>query len=628
MQSADKRINLLPPEVYNRIAAGEVVDRPCSIVKELVENCIDAGAKNICIEILNGGIQSIKVIDDGCGIVADDLPLAFLAHATSKIMHNDDLNHILSLGFRGEALSSIASVSNVKVVSRTQNQNLASFLDIVDGKILQKGECGAPYGTAITVSNLFENVPARKNFLKKSSTEQAHITSVVEKLILSKPNIRFKYISENKVVYQSNGTGLKDAIYIVFGKDFVDNIVKVEQVVDEFKLSGYVGRVGFSKPNSLGQVLIVNGRVVTDSAISKVVYNCFCSYLMTRQYPVFVLVIEIEPNLVDVNVHPNKLEIKFVNKDRVCSVVGRACKTSMDLITPQYQQSETLYTRTSLKSELPSVKSQQPSLLHKAFSMYKPNSISEGGTLGSILTSQYNADSEQGLPYPSLQERKLQDKTVTVDKSELLQSKRIEQTEKNLQSEHWLDALLVGSLFDTYIVLQDADKVYFIDQHAAHEKLLYDKLCEQTEKSQVAMQTLLVPYIFDLATLDKELLLENLQDINQVGFDIRDLGMREMGIFAVPTICSDMDLHQFVSLILNYMRDKRKLNKTDFLIQKLQQAACKAAIKGKQHLTQGEIHLLLKAFKQSGSALFCPHGRPVVFVITKNEIEKWFKRIV
>jgi len=697
---SNTRIKQLPQHIFNRIAAGEVVERPSSVVKELVENSIDAGASKVVIEIVDGGVSSIRVSDDGCGIVKEDLSLAFLAHATSKIADLDDLDSIATLGFRGEALASIASVSHIKVVSRTRGSELASWVELQDGEVLDSGECGSAFGTSIEVTGIFENVPARKKFLKRNSTEQIYITSFVEKLILSRPKIAFKYIVNNKVVYNSAGTNLSDAIYCIWGQQILDNLVEVKADNSYAKLSGYVSRVGYSKHNNTMQVLVVNGRVVTDIAIAKVVFNCFSKYLVSRQFPVFVLDIVCDYREVDANVHPNKLEIRFANKDRICGMVGGAVQASMQqhqpFIANDYKSTENISNNQFLYNNFSSISTSSannalsstnnaPSIdnslsyangtasevdIVKLANIFSDGTkLNEGGMFSNIVqrdairerasNSSYSTSgayqssgkrssydyglSNSDYSYNKDNEFRATNSIGTISQYTLLGLDRNEDASQNIfdtsitetisqttldMGESWLDAQLVGSVFDTYIVLQDKDTVYFIDQHAAHEKILYDRLCEQVEKNQLQCQDLLLSYVFEVSELDRELVLDNSDALLEVGFEVREYGTRELAICSVPVVCGDINLKEFVGQMLVMLRDGRKLSKTTSIKKRLQQMACKSAIKGNQYLKSEEIKLLLNQYKAENCALFCPHGRPIVYTVTKYEMEKWFKRVV
>ncbi|MDR1138263.1 MAG: DNA mismatch repair endonuclease MutL [Clostridiales bacterium] len=677
MTDSTHKIIKLSPEIYNRIAAGEVVERPANIVKELVENSIDAGATKITIQI-QSGIKSIQIVDNGCGIESEDLELAFAAHATSKISQLTDLDSIGTLGFRGEALASIASVSRCYVVSRTLSQSLGCWCELCNGEIVGRGECGIALGTTIKVSDIFDNIPARKKFLKKSSTELGHINTYVDKLILSQPHISIKYVVDGKVVYQSSGTGLKDAIYCVWGGQELDNLVYIQDNLHDIQLTGWVSRVGYTKHNNTKQVVVVNGRVVTDIAIAKVVYNCFGQYLMSRQYPVFVLHIGVDTQDVDVNVHPNKLEVRFVHRDKVCGVVGRAVSRSINVLQPFVDKQDTIEV---VKVDVPSshqvVSSVEPSCVstQPEYTRYQHVSNSstqgidivklahmfgsgtvmqEGGLLSGVLDTDatsalnvvneyivHNTDNDTDILLNAKQiynKHNMQIETqldVLQDKSDIanqlnLKSHATQATLDTVEGPKidWRQALLVGSLFDTYIILQDDNVVYMVDQHAAHEKLLYDKLCMQIDQGDLEIQELMVPYVFEVSDIDKDLILSQSDILQQIGFEVREYGMRELAVCSVPLVCSDIVLQEFVGHMIQCLHDGRKLSKSNTLVKRLQQQACKAAIKGNQYLTSQQIDLLLTQFANNNSALYCPHGRPIIYTITRHEIERWFRRIV
>lgn len=327
------KINLLDSSVFNRIAAGEVVERPCSIVKELIENSVDAEASIISVEIKNGGLDFIKITDNGYGLEKDDLEKAFLPHATSKIKNLDDLNSIMTLGFRGEALTSIASVAKVTMVSKTAVNDLGNYIIIENGAIIEKGECGCPLGTSVTVENLFKNIPARAKFLSKPSAEEAIITDTVSRLIITNYSKSIKYTSNNKIIYQSVGDNLKNAIYAVYGKSFTDNLVPIEYVMSDITLRGFINKPYFTKPNRTYQTLIVNGRYVVNSDVSYCVYNCYQNYLMKRQFPIFIMELNVPPDMIDVNVHPNKLEIKFADGASIKRVIYNTVKNKLTELT-------------------------------------------------------------------------------------------------------------------------------------------------------------------------------------------------------------------------------------------------------------------------------------------------------
>lgn len=620
------RINLLDSSVFNRIAAGEVVERPCSIVKELVENSIDAGADIISIEIKDGGLSYIRIVDNGCGIDADDLEKAFMPHATSKIKDIADLNAITTLGFRGEALTSIASVAKVTLISRTSKAQVGSYIVIENGKICEKGEKGCSYGTSVIVEDLFKNIPARAKFLSKSSVEESVITDMVSRLIMTNHTKSIKYTVKGKTVYQSSGDGLQNAIYSVYGKSFIDNLVPIEYIMSDIKIKGFVNKPYFTKPNRTYQTLIVNGRYVINSDISYCIYNCYRDYLMKRQFPIFVLNIEVPPDTVDVNVHPNKLEIKFANADAVKRIIYKTVKQTIDELTliPKKIESELPTSNTnSIHIEQLDIEHIGKTDFDKAAGPQKTEQYS----LGTFFTLEKKS---QALKINSPSSDTYDDETRNID-SLYTNSDNAPQIEtaqpKSNESPNFNTNNFKTILFDTYIVLEKDDLVLLIDQHAAHERVLYDKLLKSYETGNIYSQDMLVPYIFTVTPIESELLKNRIDEINSCGFTLSELSGRTYSLSAVPLICAGLENERFVSMILDGL-NKLKYKKSDFVKDILMQAACKAAVKGTDKLHDTEINYLLNQYTQNNKVLLCPHGRPLIIQITKSEIEKWFKRTV
>lgn len=665
------KINLLDSSVFNRIAAGEVVERPRSIVKELVENSIDAGASVISVEIMNGGLSQIRVVDNGCGIEADDVEKAFLPHATSKIKDLKDLNAIATLGFRGEALTSIASVAKVTLTSRTADSQIGNFIVIENGEIIDRGERGCSRGTTIVVENLFKNIPARAKFLSKPSVEESVITDTVARLVMTNPTISIKYSAGGKVIYHSSGDNLKNAIYTVYGKTFVENMVPIECVMPDITLKGYINKPYYTKPNRTYQTLIVNGRYVENADISFCVYNCYRDFLMKRQFPAYVLILDLPHDMVDVNVHPNKLEVKFAGVDELKRVIYLTIKNKLDELTQIPKE--------IIKDDDGAVVETNRPIISKfavdetsgvvgvrdhggkdslgVFFEVESNRVGGGNStvihsgtlnlvngLGSaadlprdyLSASKYLGDasrSEQpavdeicttvdGLGSGDLYSENKRLSETSVRQVEIEDCVGIMTDKKNLS-----DRKFKTVLFDTYIVVEDVADIFLIDQHAAHERLLYDKLVKQLESDDMAMQDMLIPYTFDVSAVEKELLKERLEEINSCGFLLTSLGGNTFSLSAVPLVCADMRFDKFMELVLGEL-NVGKFRKLDFVKDILMQSACKAAVKGEDRLTDSEIDYLIDAFSRGDWVLMCPHGRPLVVKISKSEIEKWFKRVV
>ncbi|WP_251612646.1 DNA mismatch repair endonuclease MutL [Pumilibacter muris] len=616
------KINILDSSVFNRIAAGEVVENPKSVIKELVENSIDSGATSIAVEIRGGGIEYICVTDNGKGITKDDLPVAFMPHATSKISNIKDLENISTLGFRGEALPSIASVAEVEMASRTQDTELGYKIALVNGKIESEGECGIPYGTKVTVRNLFKNVPARAKFLKKPQMEESAVTEFISKIILSNPFLKIKYIVNRNTELQSDGNGIESAILTVYGEHFLQNLTQISYNMPDISLFGYICNPDFTKHNRTYQTLIVNGRYIINSEISYCIQQCYQNYLMKRQFPAYVLYLNIPSDMVDVNVHPNKLDVRFANEKRLKGIIYNTVKTKVDelAIAPTSFSTVTEFpfennlTASELSAETAITKiSEEPRI-----------SIEQGITSiaePSIIRTKINN---------FIQKATFNKKTHISDNQGISQNANNDNTNSNLNTNETFltndlaESRYAGKLFNTYLFVESGENFYIIDQHAAHEKLLYDKLVAQTDKSEMAIQDLLLPYIFDVTPTEAIILSENLEQINSCGFKIDKLHGNSFSLYALPVCCCEMNFKKFISDLMNDITSKK--NRSDFIKESLMQAACKSAVKGEMDLTQNEIDSLITDMQKSGSAKFCPHGRPTVIKFSKYELEKFFKR--
>ena len=593
------KINILDSSVFNRIAAGEVVENPKSIIKELVENSIDSGANSITVEIRGGGIEYICVTDNGKGIEKEDLPIAFMPHATSKITNVKDLVTITTLGFRGEALPSIASVAEVEMTSRTQGNELGYKITLINGKINSEGECGAPYGTKVTVKNLFLNVPARAKFLRKPQMEESTVTEFITKIILANPFLKIKYIVNHNIELQSDGNGIESAILTVYGEHFLKNLTQISHTMPDISLFGYISNPDFSKHNRTYQTLIVNGRYIVNAEISYCVQQCYQNYLMKRQFPVYVLYLNIPSDMVDVNVHPNKLDVRFANEKRLKGIIYNTIKNKVDelAVTPIEFSTVTQFPfensfvaeEVGAETALTKISEEPRSLSEKATASISEPNIIRTKLNNFIQKANFNSNTSEKV------KPKIAKNTPT--------------TNLNIFADYEPESRYAGKLFNTYLLVESGENFYIIDQHAAHEKLLYDKLVMQIDESEIVLQDLLIPYIFDVTPTEATLLFENLPEINVCGFKIDKLNGNSFSLYALPVGCSDMDLKKFVCILL-----------TDI-------AACKRAVKGEMDLTKKQLDSLIVDIEKSGTAKFCPHGRPTVIKFSKYELEKFFKRV-
>ena len=634
-------IKVLDKSVFNRIAAGEVVERPASIAKELIENAIDAGATAITVQIKGGGIDFIRVSDNGCGIKANEVKTAFLPHATSKISNISDLDGISTLGFRGEALPSIASVAKVTMVSRPKNQEMAMRYVIDNGVEIDFGEIGATEGTSVTVEHLFDRIPARKKFLNKIASEENSITNLISRFILANPSISFKYSSADKIIFTSNGLGLENAIKCVYGDEYLSKMVKIDSALSDIVLYGYINKPSFSKHSRALQTLVVNGRFVENSEISYTVYGCFQKYLMSRQYPTFVLHLNVPYDMVDANVHPNKMEVKFAVPGLIKKLLSDTIKTHIlsELSTPkEINIPESDFFTVQHKSDLPfdtdicitpSTKTQsqiekdepaQQDTFDEFNKAHDPFEINEH-SLGEYFTAPKKVNSTvlevpQTVKFParnkylSLSDSASENSTNIPSQIELSTPK----TRKN-----------VGKLFNTYIIVEQGNDILLIDQHAAHEKLLYDRYLREYESGIVATQSMLIPYEFTLTHEESEFLIQNIDKLASAGFTITQKSATKFQLKSIPLCCISINAQTFIS---DFISEQNGRFIPETFKHKLMQTACKSAIKGEDDLSQCEIDALLDAFDAETTEYFCPHGRPIVIKLTRREIEKCFKRIV
>lgn len=656
-----KVINVLDSSVYNHIAAGEVVERPASVIKELVENSIDAGATRIDIEIENGGINKIKVSDNGIGIDKQFVKTAFLPHATSKISKIDDLDNILTLGFRGEALASIAAVSKVLMVTKPENQDIASAIEIEGGAVLKEYETGRTTGTTTTISDLFFNVPARKKFLKKDKSEEQEVTALVSRFILANPTIYFSYKADGKTIFSSPGTNLEDAIFSVYGKEAVTETLKVDFSKGDYKVFGFVGRPSFSKPNRTYQTLVINGRYVINSTISAAISNAFGEMLMKRKYPFYVLHMTLPADQIDVNVHPNKLDVRFANNSLVYSLffegVGRAL-SSMDYVASAEDKNiEKAIDQVQTASILDTLKtiddSGTVSVEKQTFIIPEPVKPAEKIDKAGVNLNPFSRDIKSmteeekdefrdtvldATLYSSSSDKvkdgfglgsKLLERLAETKEEDKYYSSNYAITKAPIQTDLNLEKAIkkVGKIFNTYLIVEVDDDVFFIDQHAAHERVLYEKFKAQYDSKSIAVQPLLFPYVLSLNPLESNIIEENLETMQELGFDISEFGNNTYKVNAVPAIVSEMNFDTFFNEFLS--DNKNTLKKSSDLIKDyLMQHSCKNAIKGGNDLTDSEINQLFNQMGKEKIALFCPHGRPIAIRISKSEVEKWFKRIV
>ena len=653
-------IKVLDKSIYNRIAAGEVVERPLSIVKELIENSIDAGATAISVDVVDGGMTKISIADNGKGITPEDVPTAFLAHATSKIKSVNDLDSIATLGFRGEALPSIAAVAKVKMNTRIPGSQTGFTYTVNNGVVEDSGMCGCPFGTTVTVTELFDKIPARKKFLSKPSMEESAISTMISKLILANSNIAIKYSANGKIVYQSHGLDRENAIYNVYGKDFFNGLLPIFSTMSDITLQGFICKPSASKHTKSFQTLIVNGRYVKCDDISYWIYGCYQNYLMKRQYPAYVLYLNLPFDLVDVNVHPNKLEIRFANEGLIKKLVTDAVKAKLaeilsnpvDLydddvveILPTQIEEEEIFIPLNPQPATDSLKQVDSSVLGEIhtkriigksldFSKLRDSSDDDDfeKAISSMADITFNKENEIQSRLDTAKElsHSITENDLVSFVKETDSGLNYEEEELVIQTEFISPkkANYVGKLFNTYLIFEYDDQAYFIDQHAAHERILYDKLVHEFETNEVTVQNMLIPYTFTVSAEESDVLSCALTKLSSYGFNIERYSGNDFSLKSVPAICVQMDVNSFLSDILDVLGKKGEIEKSDAFKDKLAQMACKAAIKGGDDIPFEEVSALISSMLNNGGVLVCPHGRPIVVKISEKDIEKWFKRIV
>ena len=613
------KIHLLTADIYNKIAAGEVVDRPYSVVKELVENAIDAGATEITVEIEAGGKSLIRVTDNGCGIEKEDLQNAYAPHATSKLSRAEDLFGVKTLGFRGEALASIAAVSEMEIVSKTASGE-AYALTCCGGVLGQLTPAAGANGTRVLVKNLFFNTPARLKFLKSDSHEEGDVAAMIARFILSRPEIAFCFEVNGKIRYRSYGDGLRAALAAVYGAEVLSHLCEIDAAKHGLRLSGFIGDRNYSKPNRTYQSMFVNGRYVVNQTLASAISNAYASYLMKRQYPFYVLFLDVPPEIVDVNVHPNKADVRFADHNliygNVYSIVSAVLdgnSRALEYVVPEAGQERPAPAPATSSSPAP-----QPTM------SYAEAKKELGFDIPLYAGTSTVPRRMPPAPIFEVRSPKPQQEDAFEENQKFL---RAQEEAKKQQRIDPAALTFKGELFRTYLIYECGDDAYIVDQHAAHERLIYDRLRAKWEAREVVSQPMLAPYVAELNAQEHAFLAKNYDILREIGFEIEDFGGTSAKISAVPSDLMGMDLAAFLREVLASMESLRAIKLSDLLKDKLASAACKAAVKGGERLTEAEARSLLE--KMDGDmGLKCPHGRPVAVHLTRYELEKLFRRIV
>lgn len=665
-------IQLLDQATINQIAAGEVIDRPSSVVKELLENAIDAKATAITVEIKDGGISFIRITDNGCGIEKDQVRKAFLRHATSKLHTIDDLLDIGSLGFRGEALSSIAAIAQVELISKPPEAMLGISYQIEDGEEKSLTQIGAPDGTTILVRNLFYHVPARKKFLKTAATEGNYINQLMENMAMLRPDISMRFINggQNKLYTSGNGR-LKDLIYTIYGREISSNVLEINYECPLFAVTGYIGKPIISRGNRTFENYYINGRFVKSRLIAAAIEQAYKPFMMQHRYPFTVLHIKIKPELIDVNVHPAKMEVRFQQENEIYELLAGAIENTLrgKEFIPDVSDDGKAEKKVQEKQKLPepfeqrrlqamkeiippppaehkTQNEQKPSVEHKTQSEQKLPRNEEQPKVPSKLSEpvcEYKAEKKQTIKdsdskwelASGIHKRIGQDVSQTVNQMPPQPEQKLEKpeqqtlfTEPLLSEKARIHHRLIGQLFDTYWLIQYGNQLYIMDQHAAHEKVNYERLMEAYRKKERITQFVSPPMVISLTRAEEAILEEFKSEFERIGFTIEPYGGREYAISEIPANLYGINEKELFLEMLSDLEDRGSMQPSELIASKLASMSCKAAIKGGQKISFQEADALVSQLLTLENPYACPHGRPTIITMTKYELEKKFKRIV
>lgn len=634
------RINVLPKEIYQLIAAGEVVERPSSVVKEMIENSLDAGAKNITLEIKNGGSTYIRITDDGCGIERDDVRKVFISHATSKISKKDDLNSIATLGFRGEAMASISAVSKVELLTKAENEEIGTRYEIAGGEELEFDDAGCPNGTTIVVRDIFFNTPARMKFLKKDVTEGNQVAGIVDRMAISHPEISFRFIRDGKQVLITSGNGdLKSTVYSVLGKEMSDSLMSVDYSFNDMRITGFVSKPTASRKSRAGQYFYINNRIVKSKTAMAALEQAYKNTIMVGRFPACVLNIELNPAQVDVNVHPAKTEVRFANEKPIFDLVYYAVKTAIEndrtvkevefKENPIYrQESKNVYQNNDNKSfqakfDFFKKKDEPPS---QQVIKTKPR---ENFWQVEAPKPEYKiARDEKPKPRVDINiEYEEPEENSTAESKDAPKERDIEKvviTDEKDNENFIPNFKLIGEAFKTYLIVEIENELYFIDKHAAHERMNFERFKAQ---ATVETQMLLAPVVVNLTKDEFIAISENVELIKKCGFELEEFGESQIIVRAIPSL---VDGDSVKDLMLE-IAQKLLEHKTDILPDKIDwiyhSASCRGAVKAGDYTSRQEQEMFVKKLLSMPNIRFCPHGRPVFIKMSKYDIEKQFGRV-
>lgn len=637
-------IQILDQNTINKIAAGEVIERPASVVKELLENAIDAKATAVTIEIKEGGISFIRITDNGCGIAREEIPLAFLRHSTSKIRSVEDLMTVSSLGFRGEALSSIAAVSQVELITKIPSALNGSRYCMEGGVEKSNEEIGCPEGTTFLVRNLFYNTPARRKFLKTAQTEAGYISDMVEKIALSHPEVSIRFINNNQSRLHTSGNhNLKDIIYGVYGRDIAANLLPVEAAIEGVSICGFVGKPLISRGNRAFENYYVNGRYIKSGMISKSIEEAYQPFMMQHKYPFVVLHIRIDSGLLDVNVHPTKMELRIGNAETVYRFIYetiRSVLSSKELIpevSPDKKEREVFKPKSEKLKERPAEPFERNRAAREQQTVRETVPYRAERQKIADETAPYRAEQQKIADEAALQMvreerlgKKVSEKEIyrmeaseagTVEQMELFDGRLLSKEAKEYHR-------IIGQVFETYWLVEYQNKLFLIDQHAAHEKVLYEKTMATLETREYTSQMLNPPIILTLSMQEEELLCKFINYFERIGFEIEHFGGKEYAIRAIPDNLFGIAQKDVFLEMLDGLSDELKSQNPQMIYEKVASMSCKAAVKGNHRLSYEEAEALIDELLKLENPYHCPHGRPTIISMTKYEIEKKFKRVV
>lgn len=632
-------IHILDSNTVDQIAAGEVVERPSSVVKELVENAIDAGAKHITVEIKEGGISFIRVTDDGSGIDKSQLSKVFLRHATSKISQAEDLETVMSLGFRGEALSSISAVCRVELITKTPDALTGHRICINGGEASPPEEVGAPNGTTILVRNIFFNTPVRRKFLKTAATEGGYIADFMQHMALSVPDVAFQFIANGQTKFFTSGNGRSDEIiYRIYGKDVASEMLPIDAEGEGIRVTGFLGKPVLNRSNRSYETFFVNKRYIKSTLISTAVEEGYKTFLMQHKYPFVVLHFDIDPTRIDVNVHPTKMDIRmnepgyflsFIRDSVRDALTGKSFVASMETVPNPEKQGDKKQEK-ALTSVLPQPFEEKRREQEQVTALVKESGSGYGERTAEDYARVLGADRE------FLKHMNTAPPEFKLSTGNVIKQKNIAMVEKpeqlalfdeeELHRQKIENFRIVGQVFDTYWILAMPEKLYYVDQHAAHEKVMYERLMKQYREKEIAVQAVNPPLVVALTPKEKNVLVSHMETFEALGFEMDEFGEDAYAIRSVPTDLYGLSERQLFLSILDEMAEFPVKGDFDAVLSKIASMSCKAAVKGNQALSPAEAEALMRELLACENPFNCPHGRPTIISMTKYELEKKFKR--